>query len=989
MIQNGRAAAVRSVVVAALWIALAIYSATVTHDFFRYVDRSIYVSVDDSEANIAYSLAHHGRYGFPASPVLAGQLRTDGQFNYGPWYFYLAAALSWVFGFSLTLVRSIHLWGVFTAIALAAFWFKGRDRTPIAVLFALGILYCFDASQWPMARPDIMVSVFALVLVVAAGRGTLEGKPAQWCVAGLAATCGAFTHLIAFTLLPAVALLFGVATWLAIRDSADRSATWRRAGLSAAGLAAGVAAGLTMFYASFGFDIAMQLRFLTAYRELTASPVSVREALSHHLTHAYGYLPLWVQNSVWVTLAAGWILPVAAVRLPAANRREVIAFILPPVVLWTGYLTSNGWYTNYHTGYAILNQVLFLWTLTAFAWLILRFARTFHARAGAVVAAIVVVLIFAQTARQLAWQASGQSWKVERTATWVAFSEYSSQVLSVLPAGATAWGSIILGIEAPDRVNLVQWSDAAILMGKTPPSQRPAVNPDYIVWTYSEARDNMLSATRGGPTLLSTTQNLMGEARIRLAAMVAAAPYGVTRTYARYLGRIDPSRSTPSVSVYDPGRRQWLTRLDEAAAAVFAPTAPVVLRIGYEAEPPASVPNSSVQAELPPNRYLLKVALKPGRGKTARRLLAATSQRMLRQTISETGPEGDFAAYLDDDTQLFMLIMHTGGPLYVSQFDDGAAPAIESVIAYPIVGLLDPLEAPMRSAELPPLTTWVPTPGVDVQVAGSTLRANGDATASGYQLTSPLINVRARHFVTVRVPLSVEGGKACVGILNGDARTWMVPPDISRGELGFVVDATQGFRVVVANCNPKADVARSRFVLGPGTYLDDPAGESYADRLVAAALNRGEDMRSEMAGPKVRTAPAGLEVTKALVEGMVEPLAPEDLAYRAAIVQQRGSEWLIKGQAEGRYTYLLRFTERRLGTDRRLVVRGRVEKGGLSIGLLRDNKWTSQIDITDPGDFTVLIAPPSPGPYSLIVANNLPAGLESSAVLTKVGFLRR
>src|SRR5262245_24342778 len=60
----------------------------VVHDFYTRVDRAVYLAADDSLANISYTLATEGRYGFLTSPVLVGKPRhVGGQFNYGPWYF--------------------------------------------------------------------------------------------------------------------------------------------------------------------------------------------------------------------------------------------------------------------------------------------------------------------------------------------------------------------------------------------------------------------------------------------------------------------------------------------------------------------------------------------------------------------------------------------------------------------------------------------------------------------------------------------------------------------------------------------------------------------------------------------------------------------------------------------------------------------------------------------------------------------------------------
>src|SRR5215471_2210547 len=134
---------VRLAISAALVAAVAIYAAAVIHDFYANADRAVYAAVDDGEANISYSLATLGRYAFPASPVLLDMSRMQGQFNYGPWYFYLGAAIVWFFGFSLTALRSIHLWVIVGAVLTAFAWLRGRDRVVAPSLFAFAALYFF------------------------------------------------------------------------------------------------------------------------------------------------------------------------------------------------------------------------------------------------------------------------------------------------------------------------------------------------------------------------------------------------------------------------------------------------------------------------------------------------------------------------------------------------------------------------------------------------------------------------------------------------------------------------------------------------------------------------------------------------------------------------------------------------------------------------------------------------------------------------------
>lgn len=981
--------ATRRLISVGLWLALVISAAKVTHDFYRYVDHSIYVAVDDSEANIAYDLATHGRYGFPASPVLADMSRLDGQFNYGPWYFYLAGGLVWLFGFSLTLVRSIHLWVLLATIGAAGAWFNGRDRATVGVLYGLVVLYAFEASQWPMARPDILVSGFALAFIVCAGLGALRSRSVYWFCAGLAAACGAFTHLIAASLIPSAVLVLAWVSGWDLRASTDPASTRRHVWRASLALILGITLGVGMFYASFGFDFGTQWRFLSAYRSLTTKQSDTfLIAIGHHLNYAFVYLSPAMRYVVGAVFAAGWVMALAAERMHAPERRVVRASMLPPLVTWTGYILSGGFYTSYFSGYGVLHQVLFAWTGATLLWLTLWLAREWKPRVGAVVSVVALALVMTQAGRQLTWQLSADSWRVRRIDTWVSFSEYAAKVIEPLPDGATAWGSVIFGLQAPDRIQMINWVDAMALLSRVHESRREALSPDYVVLGYPELRDNMLMTTRSTEGLLTKTQEFIPGHKLRLVSLVGATPYGVSRTYARHAGNIDPDR-LPNVSVYVPERQQWLHRIGPPSAVVFKQVAPVVLRVGYEAEPPESRPSMTVAGELPPGPYLLRVSVVPGAGDTERRMITATSSSMLVQTMSELGPEGDFAPYLAGDSQVFLLADHNGGPLSVSQFDDGAAPRIADVTAYPVVGLLERDELPSSAVALPALEKWEPTTGVQAKVDGNELQVTGDGTGSGYQLMSPLMRAREAHQIAIRISMRTISGRICTGILNGNGGAWLVNPDRARGELKFTVDETQAFRLVYANCNPREGSPPSRFAVAPGEILDEPPAASYAKRLVAAALHPELEQLDERAGPDVLTVPAGLVVSAATVSGQIEPVTSAELIYRAANASYDAGVWSFQGQAEGAYTYLVQTKERRLNADSRVLVQGRVAKGGIAIGLLSDNKWVSQMNITEPGEFTVVIAPPRRGSYSILVANVLPQGLETSIVLNKFGLVAK
>ena len=949
---------IRLLVVAALWASLTVYAVVVGHDFFHHANRAVWVTADDGEAGIAYALATQARYAFLSSPELEGMSRLHGQFNYGPWYFALGAGLIWMFGYSLTVIRSIHFWVVIATTVAAAAWFRGRDRTAAPAIVGLGFLYFFGTIEWPMARPDSLVTAFAIVLVVAAGLAVTRRRAGYWFLAGLAAACGAFTHLIAASLVPSAAIVFGVFAAIELRDTDDRPGTLRRLMRSAVALAAGMAAGAAMFYGSFGFDLAEQYRFLLGYRQVTARPDGYMQAITKHFLAAFGRFSVPFRIGVVTTLAAGWSMTIlAVVPRSAPGHRSAAAYLLPPVTVWTLYFLTIGKYTNYHSGYAILHHAMFLWTAAAIVWVAL---SAIAGRASLVLIAGLLAssLVLAQGIRLAAWQIADPPRAVAGDLL-VPFDSYASHVLGSIPTRATAWGTVAFGIEAPDRIQLMQYSDAVDLALRVPTAQRAALAPDYIVWSYSESAETALEVLhREAPSLMiwSRLGQVLPGAQFRLASLTAGAPYGVTRVYARRTGAEERS-AMPDVAAYDAPHRRWLTRIGAALPVPIARIPPVTMHIGYERMPAASLARTSVAAVLPAGAYLLRVAVSPGAGSSERRLIAATDPEMLTQTISEMGPSGDFVGYTDGDRSVFALVSHRGGPLYVSQFDDTAGAGIDDVTVYPIHDLLDPAEHPSRRRSLPDFAEWMPLPGVKVTTGGGRLRVEGDATALGYQVSSPVVPFSRDDRVELRVPSTTAAGRVCAGILDAGGTRWLVPADEWREELRFRGDGTGGFRVVFANCQRGTDrPEQSRFEIAPGAYVVDPPG-LYADALASLAL-----------GPK----------------RPIESLQLTDLHYVAPNVKRAANTWTIDGQAEGKYSYLIQSRPRGLEAMSRVLVAGRITRGGLTIGLLDGTKWVAQWNVGTPGDFRIVLEPPSNGAYAIVVANYLGDRLDTSIVIDRL-----
>lgn len=978
--------AVAGLLVAVLWMVLVGYAALVVRDFYRYVDRAVYVSVDDSLTNEAYVIASKGRYGFLASPVLFGVERHHGEISYGPWYFHLAGALIWLFGYSLTLVRSIHLWTIVAAVAAASWWFRGMAGAPAAVLFGLGVLYSFDVTQWPMARPDSMVSLFAVALVIGAGLGFMRRKARYWFAVGLAASCGAFTHLIAASLVFSSSLLFVLAAVRQWHGSGDRASRWRSLWASAAAFAAGGLLGAVMFYGSFGFRFADQQRLFASYNALVASSESYGTVLMRHFNMAFTYLPPWMQVGVWALLIAAWLFVALSIWMSDAARSMVVAYLLPPVTVWTGYLISNGWYTNQHKGYAILHEVMACWTLAAITWVGVSVLNLRSPRLARAFALVLCVGVLVQGLRQLDWQLEASGWKSVAAKSQVSAEDYIDQVLGHIPAGSTAWGTVMYGIETPDRIQLVQLAEGLTLMPAVDVTARESVVPDYLLFGYPEGRDNALIVLRGGNSLLGRFDRLVLGAPYRLVSLVAGAPYGITRIYARTAGPDVAAPPLPAVSLYDAKTRQWLSRIDAPLTTSFSATARAEFRIGYQNEPEPALATRTVSANLPPGRYLLRVQVTPGSGPTLRRLLAVGSPRLRRQTIGELGPAGDFASYLDRDTYVIMASLHEGGPLEVSQFDDGPGADIRSVEVFPIGPLLNPDEAPGLTS-LPKPSEWEAAAGVHIDALESgTLRVVGDSTRLGYQVLSSPIVTEPRDLVSIHLDMSVSQGRVCPGVLNGPRLKWLVAPDTGRRDWSFRMDETRAFSLVAANCNDAEEGSpRSMFAITGGTYSIERAA-LYTDRFMAASAPK--PVVPELL-PGALTSPKDLRAPKALLTLPIETVQPTDVAYQSSITRPSAQGWTADGRAEAPYAYLLKSKPRYFDMNARLIVVGHIDRGGLSVGLLNGDGWAAQVNVTEPGPFTVVIAAPRNSPYSIVVANILQdKQLQTSVTITKLGVVR-
>ena len=834
-----------------VWLPVLVYGLITAQQFFHYANSAVFLSTDDAVGNISYALATEGRYGFLSSPLLAGMARHDGLFSYGPFYFYLGAGLIWLFGYSIIVLRSIHL-AVILGIAIAGgVWFRGRAAGAIGALAAVGLFMAFERAHWPMVRPDSLVSMFAVALVICAGLAIRSGRARYWFGAGLAAACGAFTHLVAWALVPAALLVLGIGY---LADAQDGAGQWRwpvRRWPPVAGLAAGGLLGAAAFYASFGFRIGDQLAFLTDYQRYTgsfsemAAGGSFRELIARHFESAYWYLPYPMAYLVSATLVAAclaviWLL----VRGPVAIRLPGLAMLAPPTVVWVIYFASLGWYNNFHAGYAVLNQVMWLWTSAALVAVTLEWLGPWPARqrwAGAVV----WITALSVGVGMLTVLAQRTNYRALAAASLTPIDEYLGHVLDALPARARAWGSVDFGIEHPGRVQLVQFWDAVKVLEEVPAEQRRGLAPDYLVWGAVENGINAqatLAVNGMTQTQLDDRKGVaswrlfmaFAETRYTLVSLTSGPPYGVTRVYAWTQGA--PALGRPMVHAYDPLERQWNSALGPVAEVPMVVDPPTLL--GAPGAAPRAA-RQTLRGDLAPAQYLVTVSLAAVIKPDVAAMVVVSGARELSAETLQPAAGHDMAPWFVDETVVHLVFTHTGGPFYVSQFGSGV-PAITGVQASAILPLTNYNE--QRRAVAPehelPASQWSAAfPEIAVTMAaGGGAGIVGNSTLYGYQAYGPRITVQPGQRMRLRVPVTVTAGRGCLGVLDQSELRWLVAPDRLAPEYEFSINDSRTVKPVLADCSGSpAAVTPLRATIGDGSYaLWSDRGELYVDQLMRA-----------------------------------------------------------------------------------------------------------------------------------------------------------
>jgi hypothetical protein len=173
------------------------------------------------------------------------------------------------------------------------------------------------------------------------------------------------------------------------------------------------------------------------------------------------------------------------------------------------------------------------------------------------------------------------------------------------------------------------------------------------------------------------------------------------------------------------------------------------------------------------------------------------------------------------------------------------------------------------------------------------------------------------------------------------------------------------------------------------------AGEKLYFTVDAHLNSHGNEVAGDLVAQYLRQLPANPPPTTA---DRVRLLTPEELAIErpllpsamqspAEIVHADGNSWTARGKAAGQYSYLGRWPEAALDGPQRLIVTGVLRRGGLTVGLLKNDQWALTRNVTTPGPFELAIPFTGHGTYVPIVASCLPASsLDTDFDITSLGW---
>jgi len=122
------------------------------------------------------------------------------------------------------------------------------------------------------------------------------------------------------------------------------------------------------------------------------------------------------------------------------------------------------------------------------------------------------------------------------------------------------------------------------------------------------------------------------------------------------------------------------------------------------------------------------------------------------------------------------------------------------------------------------------------------------------------------------------------------------------------------------------------------------------------------------------------------------PFTVSDIKTVSRTLAMTATGWRVDGVGgvggRGPLLYLVEMRDRPLKKHTTFVAEGRIDKGGVTFGLVKGVEWIVQLHIRQQGPFSVVIEVPEDGIYRVIMANNLIGmSLDNRVIVTRAGLV--
>jgi hypothetical protein len=186
-----------------------------------------------------------------------------------------------------------------------------------------------------------------------------------------------------------------------------------------------------------------------------------------------------------------------------------------------------------------------------------------------------------------------------------------------------------------------------------------------------------------------------------------------------------------------------------------------------------------------------------------------------------------------------------------------------------------------------------------------------------------------------------------------------------------------------------ADLSRVRDTAPLPVLMDLRLPPRWREATLYGTLTGIEARANGADTPPIQTFPADLVVRRSALTAPIDPIGRADLVSESGRVETDGSTWRLSGVGgRGRFLNVAEMQPRAVDAGATLVARGRIARGGISVGLVRDGAWAAQVPVTVPGAFVVVVQAPAAGRYSVVVTNYvLGASLRYDVALDRFGWL--